>query len=136
MRRVVLLVGSIFVIVGVLPSVAAAWTWPTNGVVLGPFVLGDDPYAGGQHRGIDVAGALADPVRAPADGVVSFAGTVPNGGKTVSILTSDGYTVTLLHLGSISVKKGDAVGEGATIGRSGRAASPSSPCRTFIWASG
>ncbi len=36
---------------------ALAWTWPQDGPVLQPFVLGGDPYAAGQHRGIDVAGA-------------------------------------------------------------------------------
>ena len=35
---------------------AAAWTLPTDGLVLRPFLTGADPYAGGQHRGIDVAG--------------------------------------------------------------------------------
>ena len=42
-----------------------------------------DPYAGGQHRGIDIGGAdRARPVRAAAAGVVSFAGTVPGNGLT------------------------------------------------------
>ena len=88
-----------------VPAAAQAWTWPVDGAVLRPFVLGDDPYAGGQHRGIDVAGDLGGNVRAPAAGIVSFAGTVPMGGKTISIRTADGYTVTLLHLGAIGVHK-------------------------------
>ena len=98
-----------------VPAAAQAWTWPVDGAVLRPFVLGDDPYAGGQHRGIDVAGDLGGNVRAPAAGIVSFAGTVPMGGKTISIRTADGYTVTLLHLGAIGVHKSDAVGEGQTV---------------------
>src|SRR5439155_19681421 len=103
MRRVVLLA---LVVAGLVPASAQAWTWPVGGRVLRPFVFGDDPYAGGQHRGIDVAGDDGSTVAAPAAGTVSFAGSVPHGGKTVSIRTADGYTVTLQHLGAVGVRKG------------------------------
>src|SRR5438477_7383631 len=113
MRRLVFL---LFVVVGgLVPASAQAWSWPVTGQVLRPFVFGDDPYAGGQHRGIDVAGDQGADVKAPTSGTVSFAGTVPKGGKTLSIRTADGYTVTLQHLGSFRVRKGDAVTEGAPV---------------------
>jgi hypothetical protein len=124
MRRVVLLA---LVVAGLVPASAQAWTWPVGGRVLRPFVFGSDPYAGGQHRGIDVAGDLGTDVLAPASGTVSFAGTVPKGGKTLSIRTPDGYTVSLQHLGSMRVRKGDPVTEGspvATVGTSGEPAWP------------
>ena len=73
--------------VGVQP--ALAWAWPADGPVLRPFVLGDDPYAGGQHRGIDIGAPAGTPVRAPISGSVSFAGTVPTGGRTITIRTAD-----------------------------------------------
>ena len=44
---------------------ASAWTWPAPGPVLKPFSLGEDVYAGGQHRGIDVAGDAGSEVAAP-----------------------------------------------------------------------
>ena len=106
---------------------ALAWTWPVDGPVLRPFSLGDDPYAAGQHRGIDVAAASGSPVRAPVAGSVSFAGTVPGGGRTVTLLTEDGYAVTLVHLGGIATARGAPVVEGAvvgTIGPSGDAEHP------------
>jgi methionyl aminopeptidase len=53
------------------------------------------PYAAGQHRGVDIGAPTGSVVLAPAEGVVSFAGTVPGGGKTVSIQTLFGYTATL-----------------------------------------
>jgi hypothetical protein len=111
--------------VGVQP--ALAWAWPVDGPVLRPFVLGEDPYAGGQHRGVDIAGETGAPVRAPASGAVAFAGTVPSGGKTVTIRTEDGYAVTLLHLGDYSVARGQQVSEGDAVGTvepSGVAAEP------------
>ena len=74
-----------------------------RGPVLRPFSLGGDPYAGGQHRGIDVGAAPADAVvLAPAAGTVTFAGSVPTNGRTVTIQTADGYAVTLTHLGARS----------------------------------
>src|ERR1051325_1488051 len=84
--------------VGVQP--ALAWAWPVDGPVLRPFVLGDDPYAGGQHRGIDIGAPAAPAVRAPASGTVSSAGTVPTGGKSITIRTAEGFAVTLQRLGS------------------------------------
>ena len=50
------------------PGGAQAWTWPIDGPVLRPFVFGSDPYAAGQHRGIDVGGAVGESVRAPVGG--------------------------------------------------------------------
>src|SRR3954468_6693182 len=99
--------------VGVQP--ALAWAWPVDGPVIRPFVLGDDPYAGGQHRGIDIGATPGTSIRAPASGSVSFAGTVPSGGKTVTIRTADGYAVTLQHLGAYSVARGAGVTEGDAI---------------------
>jgi murein DD-endopeptidase MepM/ murein hydrolase activator NlpD len=91
------------------PTSAFGWTWPVQGPVLRPFLLGDDPYAAGQHRGIDIGSPSGASVLAPAAGVVSFTGTVPVGGRTVSIQTEDGYSVTVLHLGSVAVRRGASI---------------------------
>jgi hypothetical protein len=95
-----------------------------DGPVLRPLVFGEDPYAGGQHRGIDIGGSAGATVRAPAGGSISFAGTVPTGGRTVAIRTSDGYSVTLVHLGTISVARGADVREGAPVGTVGPSGEP------------
>ena len=102
-----------------LSGSAVAWSWPSDGDVLRPFALGGDAYAAGQHRGVDVAGSEGSTVRAPAGGTVSFTGSLPTYGRGVTILTADGYAVTLVHLGSIGVAKGDVVSEGASIGTMG-----------------
>ena len=107
-----------FLLLALLAALAAApaaraWTWPTDGQVLQPFSFDPaSPYAAGQHRGIDLAGSPGDGVRAPKAGVVSFAGTVPGSGRSVTIETADGWSVTLTHLGTISVKKDAVVAEG------------------------
>src|SRR5919106_6749025 len=82
---------------------AAAWSWPVDGPVLRPFVFGNDPYAAGQHRGIDIGGPHGTTVRAATEGTVSFAGTVPTGGRTVTVRTADGFSVTYLELGATQV---------------------------------
>ena len=116
MRRSALLTLVATLVALILAAPALSWTWPASGPVVRAFSLGDDPYAGGQHRGIDIAGVAGSDVLAPAAGTVSFAGTVPTNGKTVTIQTADGYAVTLVGLGSIEVKKGAVLSEGQTVG--------------------
>src|SRR6266540_4996201 len=106
---------------------AAAWTWPVDGPVLRPFVAHDDPYTGGQHRGIDIGAPSGTDVLAPASGVVSFAGQVPREGKCLTIRTADGYSVTLVHLGAIGVGVGTAVDEGEVVGTIGPSGEPEWP---------
>jgi hypothetical protein len=115
-----------FVVLLVLwvPS-AGAWTWPVGGTVLQGFTFDHaHPYAAGQHRGIDVGAGPGESVLAPASGVVSFAGTVPTSGKSVTIETSNGLSVTLTHLGSIAVARDAVVSEGTVVGTVGASGTP------------
>lgn len=100
---------------------AAGWSWPVDGPVLRPFVFGNDPYAAGQHRGIDIGAAPGTTVRAATAGSVSFVGTVPAGGRAVTVRTADGLSVTYLELGATRVDRGAEVAEGETIGTIGSA---------------
>jgi hypothetical protein len=100
---------------------AAAWSWPVDGPVLRPFVFGNDPYAAGQHRGIDIGASEGTSVRAATAGTVSFAGTVPNSGRTVTVQTAGGLSVTYLELGATGVTRGSDVAEGDQIGTIGSA---------------
>ncbi len=121
--RFVSLAAAAVVVLAAAPA-ATAWTWPADGPVVQEFALGADPYAAGQHRGIDVGGTPGDPVRAPAGGHVSYAGTLPHYGRSLTIRTDDGWVVTLLHLGTLGVARGAVVSEGqtvATLGSSGEA---------------
>ena len=123
MKRLVILLPVLLAFqVGVQP--ALAWTWPVDGPVLRAFKLGDDPYAGGQHRGIDIGASLGMSVHAPAGGTISFAGTVPTSGKAVTIQTPDGYSVTLVQLGTIGVSRGATVAEGGVVGTIGPSGEP------------
>ncbi len=117
MRRI-LSAAAVLASLAVAPA-ADAWTWPVDGPVVRPFSLSADPYVGGQHRGVDVGATVGSEVRVPAAGTVSFAGAVPGGGRALTIQTPDGYAVTLLQLGSLSVARGAVVEEGAVVGTAG-----------------
>lgn len=121
-RRLALL----FMVFLVWTPAAYAWSWPVQGPVVQPFSYDEaHPYASGQHRGVDIgADSVGERVVAPAAGTVSFAGTVPSNGKTVTIETADGYSVTLTHLGSIAVPRGATVAEQDTVGAIGPSGTP------------
>ena len=98
---------------------AATWTWPLAGEVITQYRNGADPYAAGQHRGIDIAGAVGTPVVAAAAGRVLHAGTAGSAGLTVSVRTSQGLDTSYLHLSSAAVREGAAVAAGQRLGTVG-----------------
>jgi len=110
------------------PAAAAeGWTWPVAGRVVTPYRVAADPYAAGQHRGIDVAAPAGAPVVAAAAGTVRFVGAVGSSGMTVSIRTADGrYDTSYLHLSEMSVQDGEQVRAGEPIAAAGTSGRPSS----------
>lgn len=124
MRKIAMLFPALLALqVGVPP--ALAWTWPVVGPVLTPFIFNrSDPYASGQHRGVDIGAAVGDPVLAPVAGTVVFAGSLPRHGRTVTIESPDGYSITLLHLGTAETRRGALVAEGDRIGTVGLSGEP------------
>ena len=123
-RRVVIAVLLAGLLVPAASGAAAGWSWPVDGEVITPYRNGADPYAGGQHRGIDIAAAVGTGVRAAAAGTVTFSGTAGSSGLTVAVRTADGrFDTSYLHLAALSVAKGDRVAAGArlgTVGTSGK----------------
>jgi hypothetical protein len=98
----------------------ADWVWPVSGEVITPYRNGDDPYAAGQHRGIDIAAGVGTTVVAAAGGEVRFAGTAGSSGLTVSIRTADGrFDTSYLHLSATAVRKGQVVAGGDPVGSVG-----------------
>jgi murein DD-endopeptidase MepM/ murein hydrolase activator NlpD len=91
------------------------YAWPVEGPVLRPFEPPEDPYGAG-HRGIDIGAPSGTLVRAPADGVVAFAGTVA-GGLFVSVDHPDGVRTTYSWLSAVEVRAGDAVVRGSPLAR-------------------
>jgi Peptidase family M23 len=121
MRRLLLTSATAVLTLAVfVPSAWAGWVWPLRGEVITPYRNGSDPYASGQHRGIDIAGDVGATVVAAAGGEVRFAGTAGSSGLTVSIRTADGrFDTSYLHLASTSVREGDRVSAGDRVGTVG-----------------
>src|SRR3954454_1044467 len=101
-------------------AAAGGWTWPVRGRVVTQFRNGGDPYAAGQHRGVDLAAPVGTPVVTATAGTIIYAGVVGSSGLTVPARTSDGrYELSYLHLSAASVQRGQAVGPGTSIGAVG-----------------
>ena len=80
------------------------------------------------HSGMDIAAATGTPIKAPADGVITFAesGLYLTGG-TVVLDHGHGISSNFLHLSRIDAKVGDVVKQGEVIGAvgaTGRATGP------------
>ena len=97
---------------------AGSWSWPVEGRVARGYAPPPTPFSAG-HRGIDIDAPFGTPVRAPADGVVSFAGSVA-GELFVTIDHGDGYRSTDAWLGQTLVEKGQSVLAGDVVALSGR----------------
>lgn len=106
------------------PSVKPVRGWITSrfGFRVSPFT--QKPL---MHSGLDIAAAPGTVVRAPADGVVSYAGFDAGYGKLVSIDHGYGYVTrfghnskTLVTVGQ-RVKRGDPI---STVGNTGRSTGP------------
>ncbi|WP_240906282.1 M23 family metallopeptidase [Thermomonas sp. HDW16] len=109
---------------------AQAFIWPVQGRISGRFgnqrVYNGTPKA--PHSGMDIAAANGTPVKAPADGVVSFADPdLYLTGGTVVLDHGHGISSNFLHLSRIDAKVGDAVKQGdiiGAVGATGRATGP------------
>jgi Peptidase family M23 len=99
------------------PAAAAAWTPPVPGLPTRLFDLGPDPFARGQHRGVDLDAAPGGRVRSACGGRVLFAGRVAGTG-TVSVLCGP-WRATYAPLERIAVRAGARVGAGRGLGRVG-----------------
>jgi len=96
-------------------SAERGYGWPLlpPPAVLAPFGAPEDPFGPG-HRGVDLAGAVGQPVLAARGGTVAFAGPVAGHG-VVSVQHDDGLRTTYEPLVP-SVRGGDVVSEGTVLG--------------------
>lgn len=100
----------------VTPATAEArWRWPVRGDVVTPFVTAANPFAPGQHRGIDVAARPGASVIAPCSGTVRFTGRVPGRGHGVTIACGN-LIATVLELATTTVRRGTPITAGTRIG--------------------
>ena len=111
----------------VAPSLAGSsgFTWPVQGEIIAEF----GPSQRGVHNdGVNIAASEGASVGAAAKGRVAFVGAnIKSFGKLVLVKHDGGIITAYAHLGDISVKEGEIVTAGqsiGTIGTSGRVDSP------------
>jgi hypothetical protein len=102
---------------GLLPEVeppVPAWGWPLSPphTVTRPFEAPPTTYAAG-HRGVDLAAGSGDPVYAPAEGVVSFAGVVVD--RPVLSITHAGDLVSSIEPVTATVAEGAHVAASTSV---------------------
>jgi murein DD-endopeptidase MepM/ murein hydrolase activator NlpD len=80
-----------------------------------------DPFlkSPAMHTGLDMRGEPGDPVRATANGTVTFAGWQGGYGKMVEIDHGNGVSTRYGHLSSIDTEVGKAIKTGQVIGKVG-----------------
>jgi len=94
---------------------------PSAGYITSGFGTRADPFSGGRahHLGIDFDANTGDPVRAAADGVVSFVGVKSGYGNVVEIDHGNGYSTLYGHNSRLVAKVGDLVRVGQQIAKAG-----------------
>jgi len=92
--------------------------WPVKGWVNNGFGFRKSPFTGERefHKGLDIAAKKGSPVIAPADGYISATGKDYSFGNYITVSHGYGYKTRYGHLSKISVKKGQEVKRGDTIG--------------------
>jgi lipoprotein NlpD len=96
-----------------MPADPQAWIWPADGRVLTNF----DPVHG---KGIDIGVTEDAPVRAVADGVVSYTGAPLDYGNLVILEHSKGLRSVYAHVKSIAVQQGQTVSRGQVVATGGK----------------
>ena len=95
--------------------------WPVRGAVNSEYGMRQSPWSQGTefHSGIDIRSQHGTPVRAPAAGSVTVAGTYQEYGITVILDHGQDIRSLYGHLSRLNVKPGERVERGAVVGWSG-----------------
>lgn len=103
--------------------------WPVNGRLMSFFGKRSDPFSGEGtiHTGVDISVPSGTPVRAAADGVVTYAQVFSGYGKIVMIDHGGGCVTYYAHLSRFEVLPGQQVRRGDTIAYSGSTGRSTSP---------
>jgi murein DD-endopeptidase MepM/ murein hydrolase activator NlpD len=113
--------------------------FPVEGGISSRFGNRENPRNGEEqfHTGIDISSAQGSPVRATADGIVSFAGWNGGSGNLVGLEHGHGYSTFYAHNKTISVRVGQKVKRGEVISYSGSTGYSTGPHVHYeIWKDG
>ncbi len=103
--------------------------WPVRGWVTSGYGYRVSPFTGKRqfHSGIDISTRRGTPIKAPADGVVTFAGVEGGMGRMLVINHGHGLVTRYAHLHKFKVKVGQKVKRGQVIGLVGNTGRSTGP---------
>lgn len=103
--------------------------WPTEGYLTSTFGRRQSPFGPGTdfHKGIDIANRPGTLIRSPAKGVVTFSGWDGGYGNCVVINHGNNISTRYAHMQNATVKLGQAVNRGDTIGTVGNTGRSTGP---------
>ncbi len=113
--------------------------WPLQGQVSSPFGMRHHPVTGVRkfHTGLDIRAPMGTPVKATANGIVSFSGWTSGSGHIVVIEHGHGFSTAYAHNKENFVKVGQTVKKGEMIASSGSSGISTGPHLHYeVWKSG
>jgi len=105
------------------------YRWPVRGFLSSTYGPRVDPFTGQQrtHEAIDIVAPKGTPIKAPADGIVTFSGHDSTFGNMLVIDHGYGVITRYGHNDSVLVREGQRIKRGdtiSTVGSSGRSTGP------------
>jgi len=113
--------------------------WPVAGRISSPYGYREHPQTGLQdfHSGMDIASDPGTPVKATADGIVSFSGWSGGSGNLVALEHGLGFSTYYAHNRLVIVKAGQKVKRGDILGYVGSTGNSTGPHLHYeIWKEG
>lgn len=113
--------------------------WPAPGRITSRYGSRENPFHGGYdfHSGIDISTGSGTPVKATADGVVSFSGWNSGSGNLVALEHGFGFSTFYAHNKRNAVKVGQFIKRGEVIAYAGSTGSSTGPHSHYeIWKDG
>lgn len=113
--------------------------WPVEGHITSPFGNRDHPRSGAAefHTGVDIAADPGRPVRATADGIVSFSGWSGGNGNLVVLEHGFKFSTFYGHNKMVTVKVGQKVKRGDIVGYIGSTGNSTGPHVHYeVWQDG
>ncbi|GAA4854441.1 M23 family metallopeptidase [Kitasatospora terrestris] len=105
-----------------------SWSSPAPGAqISNPYGKANAHYAAGYHTGTDFAVSVGTPLLAVGDATVVSAGPDGAYGNEIVLKLSDGKFAQYAHMSKLSVKAGQHVSAGDTIGLSGNTGNSTGP---------
>jgi murein DD-endopeptidase MepM/ murein hydrolase activator NlpD len=101
-----------------IAATTAPTLWPVIGPITGAFGERIDPFngEGAFHAGVDISSSYGQQIIAPADGVVTFAGSFNGYGHMIELDHGNSITTRYGHLSGMTVTQGELVRKGQIIG--------------------